>query len=251
MSKSITRITGKDLMKRWDMDGYQILQYMEKRELKISGGTFDDKVTVEKLLIADKTPYDLDDTIGSFQFALSDVEAIENKHNLLSGKRDTVDQNIVFPCKPGTKWEDVKIALVENDTVRIETPQGKGRYTWSDLKMVDGRIRNRPTMLWGLFKLLAKNEGRISSGNIKYNPQLPDTAKRLNRHLKQLFKINDSIYKYHYKKHKAYITKIKFNDKTEKQEETFSDETNNKKSNFDNEVEDISSQLNLPDKSYL
>ena len=50
-------------MERWDMDGFQVLQYMKKRELKISGGTFDDEVTVERLLLPGKEPYDLDDTI--------------------------------------------------------------------------------------------------------------------------------------------------------------------------------------------
>lgn len=68
-------------MKRWNMDGDQVLQYMKKRELKISGGTFDDEVTVERLLLPGKAPYDIDDTIASFQFALSEIEAIENEPN--------------------------------------------------------------------------------------------------------------------------------------------------------------------------
>ena len=69
------------------MDGYQVLQYMKSRELKISDGTLNDEVKVEGLLIADKMPYDLDDTIASFQFALSDIKHIEKKFNLLSEKQ--------------------------------------------------------------------------------------------------------------------------------------------------------------------
>jgi len=159
-----------------------------------------------------------------------------------------------FLFQPNIKWEDVKIILVENDIVRIETPKGKGRYNCSELEM-EHKTANKPTMLWELFKLFTENNGRVSSDNIKYDPSLPDTAKRLNQHLKQLFGIKESIYKYHYKKHKAYITKIKFIDQTEKrtgkQEEAFSEYTNNKKSIFDDEVKEINSKLNLPDKSYL
>ncbi len=121
----------------------------------------------------------------------------------------------MFPCSPETKWEDIKITLVSDDTVRIKTPQGEGRFTYHELGMSDKRSGDKPKIIWELFKIFSKNQGRISSDNPKYDPRLPDTAKRLNRHLKDLFEIKDSIYKGHYRKMKRYETKIIFSNQTE------------------------------------
>ncbi len=119
----------------------------------------------------------------------------------------------VFPCKPGTKWENITITLVANDMVRIKTPQGEGRFTYHELGLSDKRKGDEPKKaLWGLFKLFAEKNNFISRENIEYDPMLPDTAKRLNAHLKKLFGIQDSIYKGHYKKEGGYRTKIKFSD---------------------------------------
>ena len=120
----------------------------------------------------------------------------------------------LFTCGSGTKWDAVTITLVADDTVRITTPKTKKRYTYHELGMNDKRSADRPTMLWELLKLFAQRTGVIHSENVKYDPKLPDTAKRLNNHLKNLFGIDESIYRGHYRKEKAYITKIKFEDET-------------------------------------
>ncbi len=150
-----------------------------------------------------------------------------------------------FPCNPGTKWEDIKITLTANNKVRIETPQGKGHFTYYKLGMSDGRAGDKPTVLWHLFKIFAKNKGYITGKAGQYYKNLPDTAKRLNRHLKNLFGIDDSIFKCHYKKHKAYITKIIFNDQTYSGKSTCSDDSL-KKTLRESRIEDIENNLNLP-----
>jgi hypothetical protein len=74
---------------------------------------------------------------------------------------------------------------------RIETPQGKGRFSYHELGMSDGRTRDkRPSMLWKLLKLFAEHQGFISSKSEEYDPTLPDTAKRLNQCLQKIFNIN-------------------------------------------------------------
>ena len=105
--------------------------------------------------------------------------------------------------------------LVDNDKVRIKTPQGEGLYTYLELKMIDRRSENGLTMPGVLFKKFAERSGVIHSENTKYDSILPDTAKRLNRKLKDLFGIEDSIYSDHYKKRKAYITSFRIDDKRE------------------------------------
>jgi hypothetical protein len=65
-----------------------------------------------------------------------------------------------------------------------------------------------------LLKKFAQNNGVISRNNQDYDPTLPDTAKRLKKHLMELFGINESIYQSHYKKEREYKIKIEFNDQT-------------------------------------
>ena len=144
-------------------------------------------------------------------FKAEDIEEFEKQRTL---EKPTKSEKDVFPCEPGTNWDEIFITLVADDMVRIRTPKGEGRVTYHTLKMFDIRKGDSPIMIWELLKLFAKNDGFISSMNTKYDPRLPDTAKRLNKHLKELFGINESIYKAHYKKEKGYRTKIHFSDQT-------------------------------------
>jgi len=97
--------------------------------------------------------------------------------------------------------------------VRIKTPQGEDKYLYHQLGLSDRRKGDQPTLLWELLKLFLMNDGRISRRN-KYDPKLPDTAKRLNRQLKNLFAIKDSIYAGHYKKEYAYKMRFKVSNAT-------------------------------------
>jgi len=147
-----------------------------------------------------------------------------------------------FPCKAGTKWEDVKITLTANDTVRIETPQGKGRYTYHELGMADGRPGDKPKEVWETLKLFASNHGIFPQKNQKVNEKnLVEKAKHLNSHLKKLFEIEESIFKYHYRKYRRYETKIKFSDQTI----AHVPDPSQDKSLFDSELDEINKKLGL------
>jgi hypothetical protein len=145
----------------------------------------------------------------SFIFKKNDVLKFEKEHNI--GQQDKV-----FPCKPGTKWEQIKITLIDEEVVRVETPQNSGQFSYHQLEMADERTNDkRPNAIWILLKMFAKNQGIISRQTINYDPTLPDTAKRLNKQLQKLFDIKDSIYVGHYKAEKGYRTKIIFSDQTQ------------------------------------
>ncbi len=118
-----------------------------------------------------------------------------------------------FPC-PNATWEAVKITLISDDTVRIETPLGSGRFSYHEIGLNDKRSGDRPKKSWNMLKLFAAQHGKISRENTKYISVLPDTAKRLDYHLRDLFGIKERIYKGHYKKYKGYHTRIFFSDQT-------------------------------------
>ena len=203
-------------MERWNIDAYELLQIMKEKEL-MPLGSFNTQVEVARLYSSEDVPKNYEQLLESLQLPWSFVEEYEAKYGL--GSRQIPSSKISdqkpFPCNPVTKWEEVKITLIENETVRIETPQGSDRFSYHELGMSDKRSGNKPTMLWALFKLFAKNQGDISPTNDEYVPKLPDTAKRLNKHLQNLFKIPESIFTDHYKSLKGYKTKILFSDQTQ------------------------------------
>jgi hypothetical protein len=141
-------------------------------------------------------------------------------------------------CAPGTQWKDITITLVSNEMVRIQAPDVDERLTYHGLNMADKRKGDSPTMLWELLKLFAQNNGIISSQNNEYNRKLPETAKRLNKHLKKLFGIDNSIYEAHYKKEHAYRTKIKFLNRTFESFSSNESEDETSESPFDEAMED-------------
>jgi hypothetical protein len=145
-------------------------------------------------------------------FPIQDAD-IQNK--TIEQHPDVSIHKNIFPCQPGTNWNDVKITLTADDTVRVKTPQSEAVFSYHQLGLADGRSSSgKPKVLWRLLKLFAENNGFISSNTEGYHPELPDNAKRLNKHLQKLFGIKESIYTAHYKKLKGYETKIFFSDQT-------------------------------------
>jgi hypothetical protein len=162
----------------------------------------------------------------------------------------------LLPCKRGTRWEDVKITLIENGAVKIETPEGSRRFSYHELGLANIKS-GKPKIGWHILKLFAIYSGRLDDQieesakrillndfNIDYYRKLPNYTKRLNKHLKEFFGIKDSIFKYHYKKSKAYITKIIFSDRR------YIDKLNsndfNEKTLHQIETEDIQDKHGIP-----
>ncbi|MGD0827804.1 MAG: hypothetical protein ABSA09_06920 [Desulfobaccales bacterium] len=173
-------------------------------DLTPDGIIFIDLPDTEEVIISAK---DLDKCFFSFD----DVEpllGVQSQKQSISGEQS---QKL---CKPGTRWEDIEITLLSNEMVRIKTPAREERYTYAELGLSDKRKGDAPTLLWGLLKLFAQNNGFISRENPKYDARLPNSAKRLNEHLRKLFGIDESLYTAHYKKERGYRTKIIFSNET-------------------------------------
>ena len=142
-------------------------------------------------------------------------DQIEALLNQSSNTETLKTQKGLLPCPKGTQWENIKITLIADDTVRIKTPQGEERFTYSELGFSDKRKGDSPTVLWVQLTEFAKHKGIISGKDSKYIKQLPIIAKRLNKHLQELFGLPDTIYKAHYRKYHKYETKIQFQDSRE------------------------------------
>ena len=232
MSNLRNWLTGREVMKKLDISRLDLFELVESG--KLSAHSPDTREQVD--FIPDDLPSSLngpmidltkDGVVFVFDeltrtavprsdlekcnFAVNDVETLKEKTHQRKGQG--VKKSIVN-CKAGTRWEDIKITLIADDTVSIITPEIKERFKYSELGLSDKRKGDQPIVLWTLLKLFAENKGFISRSNPKYDPKLPDWAKRLNMHLKGLFGINESIYTGHYKKEKGYRARINFSNQT-------------------------------------
>jgi len=146
---------------------------------------------------------------NSKDFEKTDSPSIQNNET----KKNS---SSLLPCPQGTKWNDIKITLTSKDQVRIKTPEGEKTLHYAAIGMEDGRSPENKKRIWALLILFAENNGEIDLDKIKENKhifgnpnkdsekQLFDkfmsATKELNKHLKNVFGINDSIYLGSYKK---------------------------------------------------
>ena len=107
------------------------------------------------------------------------------------------DKTKVFPCNPKTKWGKIEMALLPaGDKFMVKTPLGHGYYDHIELGLFNDRKNSKePNILWGFLKELAKRKGFFSLKGVGNFEKLSSNAKRLNKHLKQLVGLNESIYK--------------------------------------------------------
>ena len=139
--------------------------------------------------------------------------ATENQHFEDVGNDPLVaekESSSLLPCYPGTEWKDITITLTSKNTVTIKTPQGEESYNCALLGMAYKQDAEKKKRVWTLLMLFATNKGIIGSDIIKENKAIfgnpakhtvdelyvkfMSATKELNRHLKDKFGIDDSIY---------------------------------------------------------
>jgi hypothetical protein len=123
-------------------------------------------------------------------FKKEDVKTIQNN------KTTEQDKTKVFPCNPGTKWDQIEIALLPaGEKFFVKTPIGRGYFDHIDLELFDRRKKSsEPLLSWGFLIQLAKKDGFFPLEGVQRFEQLASNAKELNKRLKKVFRINNSIY---------------------------------------------------------
>jgi hypothetical protein len=72
----------------------------------------------------------------------------------------------IIPCRPGTRWEDIHITAISNQSVKIGTPEGEERLTYGKMGFSDGRNPDQPTRLWKLLLAFCANQGGLSDSDL-------------------------------------------------------------------------------------
>jgi hypothetical protein len=85
--------------------------------------------------------------------------------------------------------------LPAKDKFMVKTPLGRRYYDHIELGLFDARKKSKgPNKLWKFLTLLAKRDGFFSLEGVQKFEILSSNAKRLDAHLRKLFKINNRIY---------------------------------------------------------
>ncbi len=167
-----------------------------------------------------KIPEELNSLAQSDEDGDKDRIALNNGHARSFALNGTMitdpiakDSSALFPCDPDTNWEDITITLISYEQVKIKTPQGEGKFNYAQIGMADGRNTDNKKRTWLLLMAFANYQGCITSDIIKnMNTIFPSSGqqdsfkkfmtgtKELNKHLKTLFGIEESIYIGQYRK---------------------------------------------------
>jgi len=231
--------TGYELEKRWSISEVDLIHYLITEDLKAYPDVISEPYSKEdvKRLVQNYRNYPWAYEHGPWEllFSADNVLEFEKKYDLellndgLNKKDLPIDDiqrgaaeqhHKVFPCDPGTKWKDIKITLISHDAVTIETPNGSGRYHFSELSMKDRRKGDIPTMLWELLMYFCRYSGRISSEtsvdrifSLRFR-NLSKLISDLNKKLQNVFEIDERFY-HKYNKKDGWVAKCIFNDNTE------------------------------------
>jgi hypothetical protein len=133
--------------------------------------------------------------------------------------------------------------------------------------MDNKKSKNKPRNMWQILMLFAAYKGRLDKDikeeakrvlydnhKIDINNRLGDYTKELNKHLRELFGIKDSIYQHHYNKKKAYITKIEFKPHLGTFMKNLNDEIAHQEDQqtlHETEAKDVQDKLSIPDYKRL
>jgi hypothetical protein len=118
-----------------------------------------------------------------------------------------------FPSPSGIKWSDITIRFLSEESVRIIARDVKEVRNYAEMGFMDDRTKSY-NLLWMALLEFGKNGGEISwktmglRPEIQKNLKLKSHTKRLRKHLKQFFGIEDDPFM-PYRREKAYKTKFR------------------------------------------
>ena len=122
-----------------------------------------------------------------------------------------------FPSPPGLRWEDVSIAFISDNDIRVEAKGLATQYSYDEIGFDDKRDGGKGN-LWFVFRALAMLKGSATVDNLaNASKDKNNVSKDISRLRKILFKLmgikGDPFHNYkNYKKHQYYQTKFKLRD---------------------------------------
>jgi hypothetical protein len=137
-------------------------------------------------------------------FAFFGEKPERTKRNLIKSSKSMIINP--FESIKGLKWEDISIRFVDGHNVKIKAKGTQASVGYKEMGFEDSRSLN-PNSQWGLLKLLADHNGRLSWESSQANPSFKKKKQLLSRGLKSYFGIQEDPF-HPYKEQKTYHIKL-------------------------------------------
>jgi len=122
------------------------------------------------------------------------IKRLNEQSDSNSKDNQSNNEQSVFPY-PKARWENFIIFELNDTKVKIRNLLNEMEtvFSYVDLNMVDNRTK-QPNVMWDFQKILISYNGFLPLSEIKERDKTKHTAARYNKHLKELFRINENIY---------------------------------------------------------
>jgi hypothetical protein len=121
-----------------------------------------------------------------------------------------------FPQLDGLKWEEVTIAFISEESIKISARKISKTYTYAEIGFKDNRKREGSDTRWPFLKGMAQNQGELSWHTpleIKDRDRAKAAIRDLRKRLRAIVNINDNPF-FSYRKYNMYRTKFTLRDET-------------------------------------
>jgi len=102
-----------------------------------------------------------DHILSTFAMALEKLRIEEHKQDAKKGKEYIAK----FPSPPGLRWEDVTIAFISDNEIRVEAKGLATQYSYDEIGFEDKRAGGK-RKLWLVLRALAMLKGRATVANL-------------------------------------------------------------------------------------
>jgi len=188
-------------------------------------------------------------------FTDSKIETQKELEVELYGDTQALNQskNYTFSGEQITSWKELEIILTSCTTVDIIIKGNIEKLSYHSLGMAHKQNPDMPKAVWGVLKIFARCNGKISykdsSDCYIERKKSKDRTIELNRYLKAFFNMENSIYKHHYRKNKCWETKFKISSRLETSQNP--QEEPNISDFIDSNIEEIKRKNNISDSQLL
>lgn len=120
----------------------------------------------------------------------------------------------VFPRIKGLRWEEVTLAFISDDILRVSAHSTSKKFNYSEIGFLDGRMGDKPDTRWRLLIVLASQDGL--SWNSAVDQTTQNRAKKaiseLRQRLKAIVGIDDDPF-FPYKKKRGWQPRFRLEDR--------------------------------------
>ena len=143
--------------------------------------------------------------------ARDDLLAIRMRLAELASQSAQGNLSLRIEVPPGTKWENIQMRFLSDETVEITTPDSRRLCNFAELGFEDRRKSGAPNTAWVFLRELARAKDNEIKRPVREPARVEKAVQALRKRLKDLFALGDDPFRpYRQVKHYAPTFKLSF-----------------------------------------